>query len=155
MIVSIDAKVKYELDSSDIDDVEVNFESAIEEINNALDATLNDTDYINDIKADLQQDNIVLNDIIELSVDFDYLYCKLDIQTELTDEEIIKEFKPIIEDIISNSDTSAFVECSGEITRDSWNYYRDEYTEETDYETWDDTLSLDYHISDCKVKREE
>ena len=155
MIISIDGKVDYELENSDINEVEVDFENAIEEINNAINATLQDKEYMLNIKEDLKTDDIILNDIIEVAVDFDYIYCKLDLQTELTDEEIINTFKPIIEDIISNSDTFAFVQVSGEVTRDSWNYYKDEYDEESEYETWDDTLCLNSSISNCKVKREE
>ena len=79
----------------------------------------------------------------------------MEIDKDLTDEEIIKIFKPILEDILMESDTSGCVSCSGEVTRDSWNYYRDEYDEETDYETWDDTISLKYGINKCKVEREE
>ena len=155
MRFTLSGAVEYELEYSDIDEVEVDFENAMDEINESIDITINNSDYVEYVKEELEAEGIQLVDIIEAGVDPDYAFLTMEIDKDLTDEEIIKIFKPILEDILMESDTSGCVSCSGEVTRDSWNYYRDEYDEETDYETWDDTISLKYGINKCKVEREE
>ena len=154
MKFTLTGNVEYELEYSDIDEVEIDFENSMDEINESIDITINSADYIEYVKEELEAEGIKLNDIIEAGVDPDYAFLTVDIDKELTDDEIIRIFKPILEDILMESDTSGEVRCSGEVTRDSWNYYRDEYDEETDYESWDDTISLKYGIDKCKVKKE-